>query len=114
MIRKEYGNTQLKALGTAEGITVGSTMIDNEARKLIEQKLKSRQVYDPHGITRLAESMMDKSFEFYKCNFGEDGGSMDYFPSFPGRDGQFATLKQYVQSLDFLLKYVADHSTAPK
>lgn len=68
-------------------------MIDKEARKMVEQKLKNRQVYAPRSISRLAESMMDKSFEHYKCNFGDDG-LMDYYVPVPGRDGQFVTLKQ--------------------
>lgn len=91
---KEAGITQLKALDRAEGIYVGSTMIDNEARKILEQRLKSRHIDAPYGITHLAESMMDQAFEFYKRNFGKEGGLMDFCAPIPTRDSQWVTLKQ--------------------
>lgn len=96
-MHEEHGITQLKTLGTTEGINIGSTMIDREVRKLVEKRLKSRQVYAPHGIKRLAKSMMDQSFDYYKCSFGQHSGLPDYHASIPHREGQWITLKQYAQ-----------------
>lgn len=94
MIHKEHGTTQLLALDRAEGITVGSTMIDAEVRKLVEQKLRNMHVYAAHGLTRSAELMMEKSgFEFYKCNFGEDASLMDFCMAIPGREGHWVKLR---------------------
>lgn len=94
MSQKQAEITRVMSLDKAEGINVGATLIDAEARKIIEQKLKEMHVYSQQGPTRLAETMMERSdFEYYKCNFGEDYRLMDFKMEIPGRMNQWVTLK---------------------
>lgn len=92
--QKQAEITRVMSLDKAEGINIGATMIDTQARTIIEQKLKELHVWSQHGPTYLAETMMERSdFEYYKCNFGEDYRLMDFKMEIPGRMNQWITLQ---------------------
>src|SRR5436853_6723287 len=68
--------THLKALNKAEGVNVGSTLIDGHARNVIKDRLRALNINgDEQVLHWMAEDMMEGSdFEIFKCAF--DGNEM--------------------------------------
>lgn len=71
LIERSARSTKLRALTKAEGINVGSTVIDSKIRRLIAQRLRALGVPgDNADLQWIADDMMHaKGFEGTKCGF---------------------------------------------
>jgi hypothetical protein len=78
--------THLKALNKAEGINVGSALIDGHARRIIKDRLRALSVNgDEEALHWMAEDMMEGSdFEIFKCAFDGNEIQMDLYIPVPG------------------------------
>lgn len=72
--------THLKALNKAEGVNVGSALIDGHARKVIKDRLRALNFnMDEQALHWMAEDMMEGSdFEIFKCAFDGNEMQMDF------------------------------------
>lgn len=78
--------THLKALNKAEGINVGSALIDGHARNIIKDRLRVLNVNGgEEALYWMAEDMMEGSdFEIFKCAFDGNDMQMDFSMPVPG------------------------------
>jgi len=76
--------THLRALYKAEGVNVGSTLIDWQAKKMVKDRLRALNVNgDDAFMNRMADDMMnDSGFEAFKRAFGDEM-EMDIYMSVP-------------------------------
>jgi hypothetical protein len=77
--------THLKALNKAEGVNVGSTLIDGHARNVIKDRLRALNVSrNEEALHWMAEDMMEGSdFEIFKCAFDGNETQMDLYIPVP-------------------------------
>lgn len=82
LMEHSRNKTQLKALNKAEGINVGSTLIDQQIKHFIAQKLRGMNVTgdDKELIWHAEDIMQDSDFEGIKCSF--DGTNLSMSSSF--------------------------------
>ena len=78
--------THLKALNKAEGVNVGSALIDGHARRVVKDRLRALRVNeDEDGLYWMAEDMMENSnFEIFKCAFDGNEMQLDLYLEVPG------------------------------
>lgn len=71
VLERSQHSTRLKALTKAEGINVGSTLIDESVRKLLRTRLRALGVDgDDSDLAWIADDMLrEKPFEAIKCTF---------------------------------------------
>lgn len=78
--------THLKALNKAEGVNVGSVLIDGKARKVVKDRLRALNVNgDESALHWMAEDMMeeDSCFETFKRAFDGNEMQLDLHMSVP-------------------------------
>ena len=77
--------TQLTALNKAEGINVGSTLIDGQAKHLVKDRLEALNVAgDESELYWMAEDMLQRAnFEALKCGFDGAHNGMDTYLTVP-------------------------------
>jgi hypothetical protein len=85
--------TRLRALDKAEGVNIGSVLIDTAAKRFISRKLQAMGIQTDTDPLWVAEEMMDDSgFEIFKCNY--DGHrEMDHHMDVPGYPGREVIMK---------------------
>jgi hypothetical protein len=78
--------THLKALNKAEGINVGSVLIDQLVKKVVRDRLRTLNVNgDENTLRWMAEDMMEDSyFETFKRAFDGNEMQLDLHMPVPG------------------------------
>jgi hypothetical protein len=78
--------THLKARNKAEGVNVGSALIDGHARNVVKDRLRALNINrDEEALHWMAEDMMEGSnFEIFKCAFDGNEMQMDLYLEVPG------------------------------
>lgn len=89
----------MRSLDKAEGINIGSVLIDTEVRNIVEKRLAALHIRTELGLKWLAEKMMDDSdFALFKSDFGNSDSFMKFYMDVPGKGRQQVVLEGYVHS----------------
>lgn len=76
----------MQSLDKAEGINIGSVMIDTEVRNIVEKRLRALHIRSEPGLKWLAEKIMeDSGFDLFKSDFGNSDGNMNFYMDVPGK-----------------------------
>jgi hypothetical protein len=86
--------TRLRALDKAEGVNIGSVLIDTAAKRIISRRLQAMGIQTDTDLLWMAEEMMDDSgFEIFKCNYDGRDMYMDQHMDVPGYPGREVVMK---------------------